>query len=1164
MRHRSIIFLLALCLLVVMSLLFLFGRPRKPWQGITAQEFARVDEHRILGIALLENSRKPEAAAEFKAIQKAQPGLAFGYVNEAAALVGMANASKAAVEIAQKGVDRLPRAVWPRVVLAKAYQSASQPEKAVQVLEEAVRLEPRNPRILGALVKQLNSMPGDHGERLYLLRRDLAAVAPDNMVAQIEWAQAQAERREWAGSLAALESTVRLIPRLPPDVQEAYQVAKRKLASGNPEAERALRLVATLLVGRLGPLNASLWRRDSAALFGSEGDPADLLMRDWGTPPPPLPEPALPPVSITWKDVTGDAGLASVVAQGSAPVAVGDIDLPASEKSYRPDLVGGSSAPAALLNQGPKFTQSGPLAIGPGSPLLADLNNDFSLDLYVAGPTGDRLWKNPRRKRDGSSPPEVTSGSFTPAPSPPGKGPGTALAVDLDQDGDLDIIRAYTSPDQPAVRYLRNNGNLTFTDLTTQSGLRLPSQAARQAVFGDFDNDGDPDLLVVRSEGPCQLFLNRRQDLLVNATGAWGIRPEAGARSAAVADFDRDGDWDVAMVGRAPHGSLIYRNAGGKFEADSAALPSVSQPEWVEFLDYDNDTWLDLVVAGEGGIQLLHNDHGRFSPAASPLAESSPWVTSLDYDQDGDLDLLATDAGGKVRLLSNEGGNARPWLKVMLQGYILQGLEANNSYAIGAELEPRTVWDEQKRLVKEPQTHVGLGRAGRAVAVRVTWTHGVPDNVIAPKPSEPVRYVQISRVSCPFLYTWDGEKWRFATDFNWRSPLGMLFARGAPIPHDQTGDWVKIPGEWIRPSGSYYQLIATEELREVSYFDLIEFRAIDHPADTEIYLDERFRFGPQPPFQVFTATRPRLPVTATDERGTDLLPALRTVDNVYTPVPPGIYRGFRAPHDLIMDLGKVPDPSNIKLFLHGWIYPPGTSTNIAASQNPDVTVIPPVLYVGDGKGGWTEADRNVGLPCGKRKTIVLDLGGRFVGNDFRLKLRTTMEIRWDAAFFTSGEEPAPLRQTSLPLVEADLQERGYGTHYKEAEEGPDLWDYNRLLTKDQEPHWPPIAGAYTRTGDCAPLLRKGDNRFAIIGPGDGIQLLYDGRTLPPLPPGWKRDFVVITDGWTKDSDKNTVTGEQVGPLPFHGMKRYPYGPDERFPDTPSHRRWQREWNTRVK
>jgi hypothetical protein len=339
---------------------------------------------------------------------------------------------------------------------------------------------------------------------------------------------------------------------------------------------------------------------------------------------------------------------------------------------------------------------------------------------------------------------------------------------------------------------------------------------------------------------------------------------------------------------------------------------------------------------------------------------------------------------------------------------------------------------------------------------------------------------------------------------------------------------------------------------------------VDHPAETEIYVDERFKMGPPDPFRIHTVTEPRLPLSARNEKGQDLLPALKAVDNVYAPVPPGPYRGVCAPHDLVLDLGRVPDPKNVKLFLHGWIYPPPNSTNIAASQNPDVQVVPPTLYVGDGKGGWSEGDRSVGLPCGKRKTIVLDLSNRFRNGDYRVKLTTTMEIRWDAVFFTSGEAQAPLGQAELPLVEADLRERGYSTLYQEVPDGPQLFDYNLPLKKHQEPVWPNIRGAYTRLGDCARLLRKVDDRYAMIGPGDEIRLLFEARDLPPVPAGWQRDFILISDGWTKDTDKNTVTGETVEPLPFHGMKRYPYGSDERFPDIPAHRAWKREWNTRVK
>jgi hypothetical protein len=83
-----------------------------------------------------------------------------------------------------------------------------------------------------------------------------------------------------------------------------------------------------------------------------------------------------------------------------------------------------------------------------------------------------------------------------------------------------------------------------------------------------------------------------------------------------------------------------------------------------------------------------------------------------------------------------------------------------------------------------------------------------------------------------------------------------------------------------------------------------------------------------------------------------------------------------------------------------------------------------------------------------------------------------------------------------------------------------------------------------------------------MGAGDALTVRIPAAGLPPLPPGWKRDFLVFLDGWAKDRDPNTVEALHVDPLPFHGMSTYPYAAQERFPDDEEHRAWQREWNTR--
>jgi hypothetical protein len=112
------------------------------------------------------------------------------------------------------------------------------------------------------------------------------------------------------------------------------------------------------------------------------------------------------------------------------------------------------------------------------------------------------------------------------------------------------------------------------------------------------------------------------------------------------------------------------------------------------------------------------------------------------------------------------------------------------------------------------------------------------------------------------------------------------------------------------------------------------------------------------------------------------------------------------------------------------------------------------------------------------------------------------------------------------------------------------------------PRWNQHPGLYTKLGDVLPLVSAIDDRFVILGAGDALSVRFDATTLPPLPSGWRRDFLVFLDGWAKDRDPNTLEALFVEPLPFHGMSGYPYRADERFPDDEEHMAWRREWNTR--
>jgi hypothetical protein len=110
--------------------------------------------------------------------------------------------------------------------------------------------------------------------------------------------------------------------------------------------------------------------------------------------------------------------------------------------------------------------------------------------------------------------------------------------------------------------------------------------------------------------------------------------------------------------------------------------------------------------------------------------------------------------------------------------------------------------------------------------------------------------------------------------------------------------------------------------------------------------------------------------------------------------------------------------------------------------------------------------------------------------------------------------------------------------------------------------WNPTPGMYTHYGPVETLLNEVDDRMVIMGSGDEIRLRFRATDLPPVPAGWKRDFLLLVDGWAKDGDANTAFSQSVLPLPFHGMSSYPYPAGEHYPTDATHTEYRRDYLTR--
>jgi len=377
--------------------------------------------------------------------------------------------------------------------------------------------------------------------------------------------------------------------------------------------------------------------------------------------------------------------------------------------------------------------------------------------------------------------------------------------------------------------------------------------------------------------------------------------------------------------------------------------------------------------------------------------------------------MTAENSGRGLLLFHNDGtGKLTDVSSILPENLSSVGLSAgsnkNNHFGIGAKLEVRAGDLYQMRVATDPTTHFGLGQRLKADAVRILWTNGVPQNVFHPNSDQVLLEEQILKGSCAFLYAWNGERYDFITDMMWRSalgmPMGIMSGSTAYAFPDASQEYLKISGDLLKARNGIYSLQITEELWETAYCDQVRLLAIDHPDSADIYVDERFVPPPFPSLHIYKVAEKHLLRSARDERGNDLLPWLREKDDAYVAnLKPAKYQGLTEMHDLILDPGNLSPAGRVFLFLHGWLFPADASINVAISQSDQIKVVPPYLQVINRKGDWQTVVTNMGFPMGKNKIVVADLTGRFLTDDYRVRIRTK------SGFFRNVSQRRPARPT---------------------------------------------------------------------------------------------------------------------------------------------------------
>ncbi len=908
----------------------------------------------------------------------------------------------AASQRLQKARDLAPQSDQIYALLGLLEDSRGQSPNAFADLHKAIELNPGNLRATYQLAEETERQGDDKSvaESQDLIQKILAA-DPNNLAALVELSRMAAKRGDVATLKSAIERLAAQSSAWPPEArQQLSNVQSAVSVSDLRTAATQTTFLRNVLV-RVPEYRVSLAKIKAPP--GEEAQPFTHFLKLES----PVFKTAAPDETITFAPQPA-ANLTEEHWNWIGAIQLGSEGAP---------VVAVANGREVQLATGARFPfPGGPSGISPKPEgiLQLDFNYDFKTDLALAGAGGVRLMRqdNPATFTDVTAqaklPKSVVNAPYT-----------GAWAVDIEADGDLDIVLG-SATGLPTV--LRNNGDGTFLAIHPFADI----SGVRGFAWADFDGDGNPDAAIIDGSRRLHVFINERQ-------GQFRERPLPSSLVSveAIAVMDANNNGILDLIAAQSDGSIVRisdKNEGANWDVETIARVSnfgtfLAGEVRLKVADLDNNGALDLLLSSTSaeptdaasGTQIWLGDaNSKFVPLNRAVV---PRVFDVaDLNNDGRLDLLGLTQDGQPQIAINKGSKNYHWQVVRPHSVQATGDQRINPFGVGGEIEIRSGLLTQKQPISGPQIHFGLGEQSSTDVIRVIWPNGsVGAEFAAPADQEIVTQQRI-KGSCPYLFAFNGSQVQFVKDaVPWSSAIGLRINTLGTARVEATEEWYKIAPHELQPHDGYYDLRITAELWETYYYDYLALMTVDHPAGTDVFVDERFVI-PAAKLAITTVSTPHPIAHATDDNGSDVTEIIKALDGKYLDnFGRGQYQGVTRDHYVEVDLGEdAPKTGPLYLIARGWMHPTDSSVNVAMSQGHHESAHGLSLEVPDGRGGWAIARSNLGFPAGRKKICLFDLTGIFrPGTPRRVRLRTNLEIYWDSIEWAQGLPDTALKVTRL-------------------------------------------------------------------------------------------------------------------------------------------------------